>query len=371
MKKKVFLIIIILLIFFLGINGYAEQVVVNTNGGEQSCVGLFGPLLNELKDILDTIHLLVPVILLLLTSFDFAKVVFADNKDGLNKAKNNFLKRCVAALIVFFAPDLLIMILTLVNEGDISSCIEEMQNNNRYQFVEQNNKQPQNPVITTENQHTSNDNIFGNDVTEIRIYTKEINLIVGENYKIEWDVFPVNASNSSVAFSSNNLGVAEVNQNGYVIARSAGVAGIKLTASNGVSSECTVRVTNDANKLNIKQVTYGSGSFPGVGNYLIIEIESSSKYDRIYFCTGNCVIDNNTINTAQELGTFGLGTGYIEPKEDNKLYYYKFNSVLRRTFNFEFAIGKTFNYAIGTSDGNSINISDVQSHTYDDNENFN
>ena len=74
------------------------------------------------------IRIAVPILLILLTSFDFAKVVFGDNKDGLNKAKNNFLKRAVAVLIIFFAPYIIGLILDLVNEASVKSCVEEMKN---------------------------------------------------------------------------------------------------------------------------------------------------------------------------------------------------------------------------------------------------
>lgn len=108
--------VILLIIFGLNISVYAED-----------CTGIFGKeLINEINSILDVIRFAAPVVFLLLTSFEFAKVVFSDNKDALNKAKNNFLKRGVAVLIIFFAPTIISFILGLVDEVTMKSCLEQL-----------------------------------------------------------------------------------------------------------------------------------------------------------------------------------------------------------------------------------------------------
>lgn len=95
-----------------------------------NCESVINPkLLDEIKSILRIIQIAAPVILLFLTSLDFAKVVFADNKDGINKAKNNFLKRGVAVLIIFFAPMIISLILDLVQESN--PCVETFSYNER------------------------------------------------------------------------------------------------------------------------------------------------------------------------------------------------------------------------------------------------
>ncbi len=90
-----------------------------------TCQGIFGnKLIDEVKSVLGFIQIAVPVILAVLTMLDFAKAVFAQDKDGLNKAKNNFVKRTIAALIVFFAPYIIPPIMKLVEDStvDSSSC---------------------------------------------------------------------------------------------------------------------------------------------------------------------------------------------------------------------------------------------------------
>jgi len=67
---------------------------------------------------------LTPVLLLVLTSLDFAKVIFASDEKGMSKATNNFLKRFVAALIVFFAPDIIQLLVTFINNQSLASCMK-------------------------------------------------------------------------------------------------------------------------------------------------------------------------------------------------------------------------------------------------------
>ena len=106
-----------LIIFFL-------VLLININVRADDCNGLFSAdLIGEIKQIFQIIQFAVPIILILLTSFDFAKAVFVQNKDGLDKAKNNFMKRVVAALIVFFAPYIVIWVMKLVSLDP--SCVSQ------------------------------------------------------------------------------------------------------------------------------------------------------------------------------------------------------------------------------------------------------
>ena len=100
------------------------SITLSVHAEGETCQGIFGnELLGEIKSVLKIIQIVSPIILLLLTSLDFAKVIFSDSKDGLDKAKNNFLKRGVAILIIFFAPFIINLILDLVNEKTAQSCI--------------------------------------------------------------------------------------------------------------------------------------------------------------------------------------------------------------------------------------------------------
>lgn len=99
--------------------------VINVNAAE--CEEVIRPeLLKEIKGVLNLIQIAAPIALLFLTSLDFAKVIFSDSKDGIDKAKNNFLKRGVAVLIIFFAPMIIKLILDIVQETSMQGCIESL-----------------------------------------------------------------------------------------------------------------------------------------------------------------------------------------------------------------------------------------------------
>ena len=114
--------LIIVFVFALGIS-------VNVFAAPATCTGVFdSDFLDAMNDyVYVPIKWATPILLLILTSFDFAKVVFAGKKEDMDKAKNNFMKRVVAALIIFFAPDLVKLIVDLVQQSSIKSCMNRFQ----------------------------------------------------------------------------------------------------------------------------------------------------------------------------------------------------------------------------------------------------
>ena len=112
-KRNVLLFVVITMIITFSINVSAEN-----------CSGVFSDdLINNMNNYVYTpIKWATPILFLLLTSIDFAKVVFTGDGKGMDKAKNNFLKRAVAALIIFFAPDIINLLVKFVNDQSIASC---------------------------------------------------------------------------------------------------------------------------------------------------------------------------------------------------------------------------------------------------------
>ena len=107
------LLCIVTIIVTFSINVYAE-----------SCTGVFSSdFINDMNQyVYKPIKWATPILLLVLTSFDFAKVVFSGDQKGMSKATNNLLKRSVAALIIFFAPDIINLLVDFVNQQSIASC---------------------------------------------------------------------------------------------------------------------------------------------------------------------------------------------------------------------------------------------------------
>ena len=133
MKRKTLIFILIISLLFVGVTVSAKELNFNilTQGSTTSCTGYFGSpddegsLMNLLVDIFRLIQVLVPILLLALTTFDFAMVVFNDSKDGMSKAKSKFIKRAIIAVVIFFIPWILQLILQYVNNQSINSCLNK------------------------------------------------------------------------------------------------------------------------------------------------------------------------------------------------------------------------------------------------------
>ena len=63
-------------------------------------------------------------ILILLTSFDFAKVVFANDKEEIQKAGKRFGKRVIVAILIFLVPTIIIFISNIMGADQIDTCVK-------------------------------------------------------------------------------------------------------------------------------------------------------------------------------------------------------------------------------------------------------
>jgi len=81
-----------------------------------SCEDLIGPELKEIiMEILNIVRVIVPVLLIILGMADFGKAVFAGNADAMKKAQMTFVKRLIIAVIIFFVPTIVNIILDAAN----------------------------------------------------------------------------------------------------------------------------------------------------------------------------------------------------------------------------------------------------------------
>lgn len=103
------LLIISFVIIFSKINVLAQE----------SCESILSNgLMGSIRDnILSPLRFIAPILLLIFTTLDFAKVVFSDSKDGMSKAWKNFIRRAVATLLVFFAKNIVSFIYSFVTYG--------------------------------------------------------------------------------------------------------------------------------------------------------------------------------------------------------------------------------------------------------------
>ena len=104
-------------------------------GGKEEnvdCESLFGDKNDEksiayiVNEVLGYVRVAVPILIILLGSIDFAKATVAGKEDEMKKAQKDFIIRMVAGVAVFFAPQIVAVIMKLADlvwEGlGYSSC---------------------------------------------------------------------------------------------------------------------------------------------------------------------------------------------------------------------------------------------------------
>jgi len=107
MQKNICFLLIIMIIcsiFFIIEPVYAE-----------SCNGLLTPgAYDILQDALNIIRIIVPILLIVLGSVDMGTAVMSDDKDALKKASSKLVKRCIAAVAIFFVPLIVNVLIDMV-----------------------------------------------------------------------------------------------------------------------------------------------------------------------------------------------------------------------------------------------------------------
>ncbi len=128
MKKYKNIIMIVLFVMILGtsINVFADPTVLDSS----ECLGTFDESFFDAlnKYFYVPVKWATPILLLVLTSVDFAKIVFSGKKEDMDKARKNFLKRFVAGLIIFFAPNIVILIVNFIQNESIKACMSQFVN---------------------------------------------------------------------------------------------------------------------------------------------------------------------------------------------------------------------------------------------------
>lgn len=100
-------------------NGYLESIPVTI------------PLIGKIVYLL--VQILVPIILILLGSFDLVKAVVSQKDDDIKKNQQIFIKRLISAALIFFVFAIVKMVISVVsssNSTDIMDCVDCIIRNN-------------------------------------------------------------------------------------------------------------------------------------------------------------------------------------------------------------------------------------------------
>ena len=82
-----------------------------------TCEDLIGEELNaKILSYFDIVRLAVPILLVILGILDFAKAFFSNDDSEMKKAQSKFIKRIFVAILFFFVPVLVNLLLTIANQ---------------------------------------------------------------------------------------------------------------------------------------------------------------------------------------------------------------------------------------------------------------
>lgn len=78
------------------------------------CDGIFTvEAMDFIEEMIGYVRIFVPILLIILGAVDFGSAVLSQEQDALKKSGSKFVKRCIAAVAIFFVPTLIKLILSL------------------------------------------------------------------------------------------------------------------------------------------------------------------------------------------------------------------------------------------------------------------
>ena len=99
-----------------------EEVVVDV---ESNCYG-FDPLIKVIKDgVFPVIQIAIPIILLVLCTFDLGKAVIGSDDKENKKIIKRLLRRCVYAILIFFIVTFINLIFTMIGTITENETLEK------------------------------------------------------------------------------------------------------------------------------------------------------------------------------------------------------------------------------------------------------
>lgn len=105
---------------YLALFGF-KTIVLSANGSNRSCED-WGATKQDLQNIFNFLKIVVPLLVIGLSSYDFIKAVTAKEEKGVKKAFNIFLKRMIYAVLFFFLPVIINLILDFIG-ASAYNCI--------------------------------------------------------------------------------------------------------------------------------------------------------------------------------------------------------------------------------------------------------
>lgn len=147
-------------------------------------------------------------------------------------------------------------------------------------------------------------------VTSVSLSQSSIKMKEGDTEQLTASVYPTNATNKSVSWSSSDKSVAIVSSNGLVTAKSAGTATITCRAADGSGKYATCKVTVEESKVYVTSVTLNKTSaslYVGETTQLSASVSPSSATNKSVSWnsdnTSVATVSSSGLVTAKSAGT--------------------------------------------------------------------
>lgn len=129
MKKKVLIVSLILLIGLFFVDNALAETYNNYTSATVSCgSGMITNIPSALPKVLNIVYIIlqivVPVLLVVLGTLDLFKSIIASKDDEMKKGQGMFLKRLIAAVLIFFVFSIVKIIISLVADGNENQLID-------------------------------------------------------------------------------------------------------------------------------------------------------------------------------------------------------------------------------------------------------
>lgn len=159
-------------------------------------------------------------------------------------------------------------------------------------------------------------------VESITIEVSNIELKKNENYQLNYNIVPENATNKSVTWSSSNNNVATVDNNGLVTAISEGSATIEVETEDGKLKdivEVIVSPTTSVETANINIKIYPNP----IENRLVIETGDILKYEVVLSDISGNILYSEFDKNEIDFSIFSSGNYFLTLIANNKYYKFK------------------------------------------------
>ena len=159
-------------------------------------------------------------------------------------------------------------------------------------------------------------------VESITIEVSNIELKKNENYQLNYNIVPENATNKSVTWSSSNNNVATVDNNGLVTAISEGSATIEVETKDGKLKdivEVIVSPTTSVETANINIKIYPNP----IENRLVIETGDILKYEVVLSDISGNILYSEFDKNEIDFSIFSSGNYFLTLIANNKYYNFK------------------------------------------------